>query len=347
MSVHIERVKVADIFPLVDEFGNEFASRDYSLEVNQAYVRELAASFGPSGEPDEEIKLVRDGDVWRVKAGNSRVMAMRELGTEECNAVIDDDDTVQGVLETVVRTNVKKKYEPVEESRFTQQLFLFGGDEYVGDVARIGEEKAAKMRRGAAIAGDRAGQMSLDQLYAVSEFEGYPEMAEKIMAADAASWRGKYETEARKKRIIEGRAALEAEAARLKIDVVEERPSGNYRYILACGEPGELGEKYMAASAKNKGIVAVMCENWNGCDLYLYGVPLNAAQESREEAERRRKVDEANKVLKSIDQGMLEWCKSVFALYILVLLCYDGRIRHNTLPLRQPERSVMYASPHF
>lgn len=115
MSLQIERVRVADVLPLVDEYGNEFLNRDYSLDVNKAYVAELAASF-KDGEPDEPIVVVRDGDVFRIKAGNSRVRAMKELGTEECWAIVDDEGTEQAINETVVRTNTKKKYEAVEEA---------------------------------------------------------------------------------------------------------------------------------------------------------------------------------------------------------------------------------------
>ena len=80
MARVIERVKVADIYPLEDEYGNQYLSRDYDLEVNKEYVERLAESFGPDGEPDEEVKLIRDGDVFRIKAGNSRVRACILLG---------------------------------------------------------------------------------------------------------------------------------------------------------------------------------------------------------------------------------------------------------------------------
>ena len=73
MSLHIERVRVADVLPLVDEYGNEFLNRDYSLDVNKAYVAELAASF-KDGEPDETLAGVLKPDlliekVKRLKGG--------------------------------------------------------------------------------------------------------------------------------------------------------------------------------------------------------------------------------------------------------------------------------------
>ena len=104
----IETVSIEDVFPYVDEYGNEFLSRDYSLRENQEYVHELARSMARRGVPDEPVTLARDGGVYRIVAGNSRVMAMRELGTKRFPAVILDDEDAQAAVETAVRTNTKK-----------------------------------------------------------------------------------------------------------------------------------------------------------------------------------------------------------------------------------------------
>jgi len=80
MSLHIERVRVADVLPLVDEYGNEFAQRDYSLKVNQEYVAELAESMRRTGEPDEPITVIPEGGIYYVKTGRSRYEAMKLLG---------------------------------------------------------------------------------------------------------------------------------------------------------------------------------------------------------------------------------------------------------------------------
>ena len=286
----LERVRLSDVLPLVDEYGNEICNRDYSLQVNIDYVDELARSFGPSGEPDEEVKLVRDGDVYRVKAGNSRVRAMKQLGTEECWAVIDPEDTVQSVLETVVRTNVKKKYEPAEESRFVQQLALFGDDEYVGAVARIGAESAGRLRRGAALAGERAQQVCMEQLMAAADFEDRPEYAEEILGAAEGSWRSVAGELARRKRADEAEAALRARAAELGIAVVDELPDG-LRYAGRCDDADGLEAAYMAAAAGHAGVVARIVRDYAGAAANLYGEPMDGGG-SAEEAERRRLADE-------------------------------------------------------
>lgn len=169
----IETVSIDDVFPLQDEYGNNLASRDYSVKANQEYVRELARSMESNGGiPDELVTLVRDGGIYRVKAGNSRVEAMRLLGTKSFPAVVEDEGTLQDVIETVVRTNTKKKYEAVEESRFVQQLVMFGTDEYVADVSGIEAKKVAKIRRVMGAVDDAGQDMTLTRMILMDEFVG-------------------------------------------------------------------------------------------------------------------------------------------------------------------------------
>ena len=173
-------VKLADVFPLEDEFGNQYASRDYSTKANQQYVRELAESMRMKGIPDEPIAVVEDGGIYRIKTGNSRVMAMRELGTRECPAIIDDEDTVQSVIEAVVRTDTKKKYEDVEKSRFVQQLVMFGDDQYVSDVSGIEVEKVKRIRKARMVVDDAGDDMTLDRMIALADFADDKEAVKQL-----------------------------------------------------------------------------------------------------------------------------------------------------------------------
>lgn len=180
MGAVIETVSIEDVYPLVDEFGNDLATRDYSTKANQAYVEELARSMRAKGIPDEMVTLVRDGGIYRIKAGNSRVMAMRKLGTKAFPAIVEDESTEQAVLETVVRTNTKKKYEAVEESRFIRQLSMFGDDEYVSEVSGMEAENVAKVRRAVKVVQDAADDMSLLRLIAIGENADDPEAVEAL-----------------------------------------------------------------------------------------------------------------------------------------------------------------------
>lgn len=308
--LELKRVKVADIYPLEDEYGNKFLSRDYSLEANKRYVRELAASFGPSGEPDEQVKLIRDGDVYRIKAGNSRVMAMRELGTEECWAVIDSEDTVQSVLETVVRTDVKKTYEDIEKSRYIQQLAMFGDDEYVSEVSRISAENVAKMRRGRALAADKAEQYTLDRLYAIGEFEDDKDALDQIMKAKETSLFAVVDSLRRKRRNEEEKQAFIKQANELHITLESNTGfnNGTKRYICTCEDPEDMAADYMAASVDYQGIVGCLGSNWSGVYVMFYGEPLSGeTEEDRYLAEKARIIDETDAGARAIDDRLHEF----------------------------------------
>lgn len=230
MTTTIETVKVEDIYPLEDEYGNDMATRDYSLEVNKEYVRELADSFGPDGTPDELITLVRDDGIYRVKAGNSRVRAMELLGTKECQAIVEDIDgeeaRAQAIVETVVRTNTKKKYEALEESSFVRQLHMFGDDAYVSEVSGIEVEKVARLRRAVEIVDDAAEDMSLLRLIAIGEFADDEEAVEKLSKCEERDWERVYDGLVRQREARRRCEEIEAALADAGIELVEKRPEG-------------------------------------------------------------------------------------------------------------------------
>lgn len=187
--MQIERVNIEDVYIVEDEYGNQYLSRDYSLKANQDYVDELAASFGANGEPNEPPVLVRDGGVYYIKAGNSRYMAMKKLGTKTFTAVIDEDDTKQSLIEAAIRTNTKKQYEDVEESRFVQQLLLLCPDDYVSEVTKLPASDVAKARRVAKQSDEAAYDMTLERLIALADFDEGSEEYDSILNASEDSWK--------------------------------------------------------------------------------------------------------------------------------------------------------------
>lgn len=248
MAAVIETVSIDDVFPLFDEFGNDLATRDYSIKENQTYVDELARSMRLTGIPDEMVTLVRDGGIYRIKAGNSRVMAMRKLGTKTFPAIVEDESTQKAVLETVIRTNTKKKYEAVEESRFVRQLAMFGDDEYVSEVSGIEVEKVAKIRRAAEVVSDAADDMSLFRLAVIGEFADDPEAVEALTNCTERE----YQTiakrlEARRKK-EQGASELAHELEAMGISIVEN--ATGYDLVAninkAAGIPGNLPDGCVA-----------------------------------------------------------------------------------------------------
>lgn len=170
----LETVNIGDVYPWEDEYGNQFLSRDYSTKENQRYVEELARSMRAKGVPDEPVQLSRDGGIFRIVSGNSRVRAMRLLGTKRFDAIILDDaearQAVRRAVETTVRTNTKKKYDAIEESRFVQQLAMFADDEYVAEAAGIEPEQVRKIRKARETVGDDGDEMTIYRMCAIAEF---------------------------------------------------------------------------------------------------------------------------------------------------------------------------------
>lgn len=227
--MQIERVNIEDVYPVEDEYGNQYLSRDYSLKENQRYVEELAASFGEAGEPDEPPVLVRDGGIYRIKAGNTRIMAMRKRGTRTFRAVIDDRDTPRSLVEAAVRTDTKKAYEPVERSRFEQQLYLFGDDAYVSAVTGRDAEDVRKVRRTVERAGDASEDMTIDRMVAMCEFEDDPDVYGALTRAKESEWRKVAEDARWEKAQHLRRVRLAAELKDRDIETVDEVPDG-YRF---------------------------------------------------------------------------------------------------------------------
>lgn len=313
----IERVRVEDIHPYVDEYGNEYLSRDYSTKENQEYVAELARSMAAKGEPDEPVTLVRDGGIYRIVAGNSRVRAMRLLGTEECDAVLLDEDSAKAAVETCVRTNVKKKYSGVEESRFVQQLALFGGDEYVAENACIPVEKAARVRRAMEIVDDAAEDMTLDHLAAIVEFEGDGEAVARLEAAPESKWQAVYaelcRERERAKRREEMRKALEAAGVEVAGDADSVANPGEdleYAGYLGYTDPDKV---FKAALARNA--IAATINKYG--DAYLYRPKVEGDDEDDSPRARlQREVDDAAAAMARADErrteylakAVLNWC---------------------------------------
>lgn len=221
----IRMVDIDDVYPLEDEYGNKITQRDLADKANKKYITELASSF-KDGIPDTPPILVEDGGIYRIKDGNCRIEAMRSLNTKRFPAIIDDEDTEQAILETVVRTNHKKKYEPVEESRFIQQLALLNADDYaVAKAAGIEPEKVKRIRTGVKIAGDASEDMTLERLIAIEEFADDDEIVDNFINMSEKQFLRYYENCVYKRKEEQERKAF--------FDALDERgikhgPSGHH-----------------------------------------------------------------------------------------------------------------------
>ena len=210
MGRAIETVSIEDVFPLEDEYGNSMARRDYTLKANKDYVKRLAESFNPeTKQPDEPPVLVRDRGIYRIKAGNSRVEAMRLLKVKSFTAVVEDGDE-KAVVEAAWRTDTKKTYEEAERADIFKALTLFGDDEYVSQVTGIEKKRVGRIRKGAERDGEAVEQMPLGWYEAMGEFEGDAEAQEMLLKAGARAWESVARSLRGKREAEERRAAIEA-----------------------------------------------------------------------------------------------------------------------------------------
>lgn len=293
----IETVSIDDVYPLTDEYGNSLATRDYSTKENKAYVKELARSMAAKGVPDEMVTLVRDGGIYRVKAGNSRIMAMRELGTRKFDAVVEDESTLQDTIATVIRTNTKKKYEAVEESRFIQQLALFADDEYVAEAAGIEVEQVSKVRRAMGAVKDAAEDMSLLRLIAIADYADDPDAVERLTNCSEKEFPAIERGLAAARDARDALEAMEAALAERCIEVVRNSPDG-YRFVCSVKSPDDV-------MGLSEDLGTCVAENIYGRTYYIYSAteePVDPEVEAAK-AEKARRDD----LVGAADDARTEW----------------------------------------
>lgn len=281
----IEHVSIEDVYPWEDEYGNEFLSRDYSTKQNQKYLERLAESMRAKGVPDEPVQLSRDGGIYRIVSGNSRVRAMRMLGTKAFDAIVLDDaeaeEAMRRAVETTVRTNTKKRYDPVEESRFVQQLAMFQSDEYVAEAAGIAPEQVRKIRRARKAVGDDAEEMTLERLAAIAEFEGDPKAVRRLSECKDRDVEWTVRSLRREAELAEDRAAIAAALTEAGITVLADVPQGAIWCAYVCDPEGvpETGGPLDPTFAVAHG-------NGNGYTLYRMPSATDTERDLKEAAER-------------------------------------------------------------
>lgn len=288
----IERVSIDDVYPWEDEYGNEFLSRDYSTKENQRYVERLAESMRAKGVPDEPVQLSRDGGIYRIVSGNSRVRAMRLLGTKSFDAVVLDDEeagqAMRRAVETTVRTNTKKRYDALEESRFVQQLAMFRDDEYVAEAAGIAPEQVRKVRRARKAVGDDAEEMTLCRLAAIAEFEGDEAAVERLTKCPEREVDWQVRSLRREAELARDRAEIAAAIEEAGVTVLHKAPSGAIFCAYVCSPEGVPD-----TGGPSGPTFAVAHGNGNGYTLYRMPNAGDTERDRQEAAERQEREERA------------------------------------------------------
>ncbi len=285
MELTTEVVNIEDVFPLEDEYGNSMARRDYSLKANRDYVKRLAESFDPETHlPDEPPVLVRDGGLYRITTGNSRVEAMRLLKVKSFPAVVVEGDAKE-VVEAAWRTDTKKTYEAEERADIFKALTLFGDDEYVSKVTGVESERVKRIRKGAARAGEAMDQMTMEWMEAVGEFEDDPEAAKAILEAGAREWQWKASSLRAKRERDELRAKMEEALSAKGVEIAEDGADmSGMTYAAYLTSLSDTEREF------DEGSVAVFRKDSSAAYLYI---PSGARETDPEEEARKARKDEA------------------------------------------------------
>lgn len=295
-------VNIDDVYPLKDEYGNDLARRDYSLKVNKDYVHELAAKIKPKGEPDELVSLVQDGGIYRIIAGNSRVEAMREIGTKHFKAIVYEEMSIPDAIAVAIRTNTKKKYEASEELQNFVQLSAFASEDYIAEQTGEDRERIKSIRTAHRLAGDQIDKMTFEWASAIAEFRDDQEAVDELTNCKESEWKSIYKDLVEMRNAADRRKDMVAKIEYYNIDLLPDAPA-DYLYRTMCATPADIDsyfdEHYVL------GHIAVLNDNNPYYPRIMLYQKTNG--EDIERAELKRKADEIEQSLIRSDERRKQW----------------------------------------
>lgn len=284
------QVRLADIVPGTNprrDFGD---------------IDALAAAIeATGGQPVNPPVVVLDGSAYRLVDGERRVRALRKLhgddGMADVLVFTSYDDAEEAVA--MVATDAKQGLTDEERARGFQRMLQLGVSEPV--VAKAMRRSVGDVRKASRVARIAPEQATLDQMIAAAEFEDEDEQRAVLEAG--SRWASKAETIRREHERREKNAAIEAELARLGVEVVKEADRGAYGIGKWCYDADALTE--WAADADLEGAVAVPYQWGSGYYVYLPLRDEPAEQPSPEQVAARERIDR-------IDSAMRELAEHLF-----------------------------------
>lgn len=295
-------VNIDDVYPLKDEYGNDLARRDYSLKVNKDYVHELAAKIKPKGEPDELVSLVQDGGIYRIIAGNSRVEAMREIGTKRFKAIVYEEMSIPDAIAVAIRTNTKKKYEASEELQNFVQLSAFASEDYIAEQTGEDRERIKTMRKAHKLAGEQIDKMTFEWASAIAEFDGNQEAVEALTNAKESEWKAVYKELSAKRKADKTQSEMVETLNYYKVELLPNAPA-DYIYRTMATSVKSI-ESYFEQHYTHNHIAVLDNNTLNVPRVLLYQ---KATNEDTERANIKLKADEIGQLLVRSEGLRKEW----------------------------------------
>lgn len=149
----------------------------------------LAATFEANaadpGEPFTPIRVVRDGERFRILDGERRYRAMVKAGRViSCHALVCDSMDDAAALLEMMASDDKMALTAAEKSRGFQMSLAVGADDELAEkAAKVPAGTAAKVRAARSEVHERADQMTLDQLAAIAEYAGDDDAVRRLSGA--------------------------------------------------------------------------------------------------------------------------------------------------------------------
>ena len=150
----------------------------------------LAATFEANaadpGEPFTPIRVVRDGERFRILDGERRYRAMVKAGRViSCHALVCDSMDDAAALLEMMASDDKMALTAAEKSRGFQMSLAVGADDELAEkAAKVPAGTAAKVRAARSEVHERADQMTLEQLAAIAEYAGDEDAVKRLSKPD-------------------------------------------------------------------------------------------------------------------------------------------------------------------
>lgn len=239
--MEVIKAPLRDVWPDPNNPRRDFGDID-------ALAETFAINPERPGEPLNPPVVVRHGHaartgepMYRLVDGERRFRAMRRLHDDayEASFVLCDglDEADRAVA--MLATDDKARLTDEERSRGVQRMLVLDVPyEKVEKAARLPRGAAAKAKLGAALAGEAAGQMSLERLMAMCEFEGDPDALAELRACGEGGFAAALGALRRARERRELSEALRAACAAAGIGLSEGDPDyGAVRFAGLADDP--------------------------------------------------------------------------------------------------------------
>jgi len=281
--------------PIEDVYPNP---RNNRTELRR--IPELAENIRANGQLTPAL-VVKDGNIYRLIAGERRLSALKLLGSPTIKAIVaSDKEEADAIREMVAENEGHDPLTPVEHSMGVQEMLILGVDH--GTIAASSQEPLKRVKAAAKglevfrrFAGDEPEQTDLDRFIAIGEFADDEEKAASLLKAPENEWRRIHSDFVRLRKLQQARDEAVALVAEAGCTLIERDEAGSHGYL---GPGQEVPEGALYAYVQEMPWLP-------GVEVHWYG---EASQEP-EEVDTERQEREALRVeLEALSGRRVAFC---------------------------------------